>query len=166
MPRSINREWLAAEIAKRIGAEQALANEARSRAEDPPDPLLQVLYHEIADADQRHRETLETIATRYGYNPTRSAAAGLAEALSRLKERVAGLGSTPLDRLAHDLVGKADAIHWCTAWASAFEALGEIESARELNLVLDEEKAHHSALQLALNRLVESAAQTTESRTG
>jgi hypothetical protein len=151
---TINRDWIAAEFSKGIDAEQSLMDEARARAESLPDPGLGVLYHEIATADERHRAIVETIATRYGHTPSRTMAGGIGETLGRLKDKVGEMGSSPLQRLGHDLMDKANAIHWYTAWVQAFQALGDAESARELAAVLTEEKAHRDALQEGLNRLV------------
>ncbi len=155
MSGTINREWIAAELSKGIEAEENLSAEASARADAPPDPELAVLYNEIATADERHREIVEAVATRYGHTPSRNVSGGIGEALTRLKEKVSELGITPLDRISHDLTSKANAVHWYTAWIAAFEAIGETESARELAAVLTEEKAHHDALQHGLNRMVE-----------
>jgi len=151
---TINRDWIAAEFSKGIEAEQALREEARARAESPPDAELGVLYHELATADERHRLIVETIATRYGYTPSRTLAGGIGETLGRLRDKVGSLGSSPLQQIGHDLMAKANAVHWCTAWVHAFQVLGDAESARELAAVLTEEKAHCDALQEGLNRLV------------
>jgi hypothetical protein len=151
---TINRDWIAAEFSRGIEAEQALMEEARARADAPPDPELGVLYHELATADERHRMVVETIATRYGYTPSRTVAGGIGETLGRLREKVGALGSSPLQRIGHDLMGRANAVHWCTAWVHAFEALGDVESARDLTAVLNEQKAHRDVLQEGLNRLV------------
>jgi hypothetical protein len=151
---TINREWIAAEFSKGIDAEQSLMDEAKARAESPPDPGLGVLYNEIATADERHRAIVETIATRYGHTPSRTMAGGIGETLGRLKDKVGEMGSSPIQRISHDLMDKANAIHWYTAWVQAFQALGDAESARELAAVLTEEKAHRDALQEGLNRLV------------
>jgi hypothetical protein len=153
-----NREWIASEFSKGVEAEQALADEAKTRAESPPDPSLGVLYHEISAADERHRTIVETIATRYGYTPSRSVTGGIGETLGRLKEKVSQIGSTPLQRLGSDLGAKANAIHWTTAWVQTFQAIGDAESARELAAVLTEQKAHRDALQEGLNRLVTQGA--------
>ena len=157
---TINREWVAAEFSKGIEAEQSAAEEARARAGSPPDPMLGVLYHEIATADDRHREIVEAVAIRYGHTPSRGLGGGISEALGRLKDKVADkfAGATPQERVAHDLAIKANAIHWYTAWIHAFQALGEAESARELSAVLTEETAHRDALQTGLNQLVERGA--------
>jgi len=159
---TINRAWIVAEFSKGIEAEQTLKDEAKSRAESPPDPALAVLYSEIAAADERHSAIIETIATRYGHTPTRSVAGGIGETLGRLKDKVEALGSTPLQRLSHDLMGKANVIHWCTAWIQAFQAVGDEESARELAAILTEERAHRDALQEGLNRMVIRGASTEE----
>lgn len=151
---TIDRAWIAEEFSKGIAAEQSLMDEAKSRSQSPPDATLGVLYHEIADADERHLAIIETIATRYGHTPARSVAGGISETLGRLRGKVGELGSTPLQLVGHDLVAKANAIHWCTAWIQAFQAVGDAESARELSAVLTEEKAHRDALQEGLNRLV------------
>lgn len=151
---TINRAWIAAEFSKGIDAEQLLLDEARARAQAPPDASMAVLYNEIAAADERHRLIIETIATRYGHTPSRSVAGGIGETLGRLKEKVSEIGTSPLQRLGHDLVGKANAIHWATAWVQAFQTIGDAESARELAAVLTEEKAHRDALQEGLNRLL------------
>jgi len=159
---TINRDWIAAEFSKGIEAEQMLMDEARARAESPPDPGLGVLFHEIATADERHRTIVETIATRYGHTPSRGLTGGISETLSRLKEKVGEIGSSPMQRLSHDLMAKANSIHWCTAWVQAFQAIGDAESARELAAVLTEEKAHRDALQEGLNRMVTLGATTGE----
>jgi hypothetical protein len=151
---SVHRDWIAAEFSKGIDAEQQLADDARGRAQAPPDPSLQVLYNEIAAADERHRGIVEAVATRYGHTPRRSIAGGIGETLGRLKEKVGEIAATPLQRIGQDLVYKANAIHWYTAWIEAFQSIGDAESARELAAVLTEEKAHRDALQLGLNRLV------------
>jgi hypothetical protein len=151
---TINRNWIAAEFSKGIEAEQSLMEEARARAESPPDPDLGVLYHEIASADERHRAIVETIATRYGYTPSRGMTAGIGETLGRIKDKVGEIGSSPMQRLSHDLMAKANSVHWSQAWIQAFQAIGDAESARELAAVLTEEKAHRDALQEGLNRMV------------
>src|SRR4051794_10780182 len=135
---TINRDWIASEFSKGIEAEQSLMDEAKARAESPPDPGLGVLYHEIAAADERHRAIVETIATRYGHTPSRSMAGGIGETLGRLKDKVGEIGATPLQRVGSDLAAKANAIHWYTAWVQAFQAVGDAESARELSTVLAE----------------------------
>jgi len=151
---TINRVWIAAEFSRGIAAEQMLIDEAKARAESPPDASLAVLYHEIAAADARHLQIVETIATRYGHTPSRSVAGGIGETLGRLKEMVGNLGSTPLQLVGHDLMAKANVIHWCNAWIQTFQAIGDAESARELAAVETEERAHRDALQEGLNRLV------------
>ncbi|GAC1466442.1 MAG: hypothetical protein NVSMB9_07010 [Isosphaeraceae bacterium] len=154
----IRRDWIAAEFSKGIDAEQALIDEAKSRAQNPPSPALQVLYNEIATADERHRIIVETIATRYGHTPSHSVSGGIGETLSRLKDKVGEMGTGPLQRVSHDLVAKANVIHWCTAWVETFEAIGDHESSKELGAVLAEEIAHRDALQAGLNRMVTQGA--------
>lgn len=151
---TINRAWIAAEFSKGIEAEQAMLDEAKARADSPPDPSMEVLYNEIAAADERHRLIIETIATRYGHTPSRSVAGGIGETIGRLKDKVSELGTSHLQRLGHDLALKANAIHWSVAWVQVFQAIGDAESARELTTVLTEEQAHRDALQEALNRLL------------
>jgi len=151
---SINRNWVASEFSKGIAYEQAMLEEAKARSDSPPEPSLGVLYHEIATADERHRGIVETIAARYGYTPTRSMTGGIGETLGRIKEKVAELGSSPFQLVAHDLNSKANAIHWTAAWIHTFENIGDAVSARELAVVLTEDKAHHEALQGSLNRLI------------
>jgi len=151
---TINREWIATQFSKGIEAEQVLVDDAQARAQAPPEPALTVLYNEIAVDDERHRTMIETIAIRYGHTPSRSVAGGIGETLARLKEKVGELGTTPLQKLGHDLTAKANVIHWCTAWIEAFQAIGDSESARDLGTVLNEEKAHHRALQESLNRMI------------
>ena len=153
-----NREWIVAEFCKGIDAERTMLNDIRSRADSPPEPALGLLYHQIAEADARHLLTVETIATRYGHTPSRAGGNGIGEALTRLKDRVSEMGTTPLERLGHDLAAKADAIHWETAWVQAFTAIGDSESARDLTAMLTEDMAHRDALQEGLNRLVRQGA--------
>jgi hypothetical protein len=148
------RDWIVSEFSKGIEAEHCLQTRAESTASNPPDPSLGVLYHEIADDDKRHGMIVETIATRYGYNPTKGMSNGIGGTFGRLREKVGEIGSTPQTRIAHDLSAKADSIHWTTAWVHTFQSLGDTESARELAAVLTEEKAHHEALQEGLNRLM------------
>jgi hypothetical protein len=151
---SINRDWILAEFSKGIEAESSLQKDAESTASSPPDPSLGVLYHEIAAADGRHRLIVETIATRYGYNPGKGLGTGIGKTIERLRAKVGEMGATPQVRIEHDLCAKASAVHWTTAWVHTFQAIGDAESARELAAVLTEQKAHHDALQEGLNRLV------------
>ncbi len=156
-----NRDWIAVEFSKGIQAEHDLAVEARSRADNPPDPSLAVLYNQIADEDERHRAAVETIATRYGHTPSRGGAVGgLGETLSRLTDKVSEMNSNAMHLVSGDLAAKANAIHWTTAWVHVFETIGDTESARELASLLTEEKAHRDALQEALNRMVAEGART------
>lgn len=148
------REWIAAEFSKGIESEQSLIDEALARASSPPDPSLQVLYHEIASADERHRSIVEKVAVRYGHTPSNSIGGGIGGTIGRLREKVGELGSTPQQLVAHDLGLKANSIHWYTAWIAAFTAVNDVESAREMTAILTEEKAHRDALQEALNRLL------------
>jgi hypothetical protein len=159
---TINRAWIVAEFSKGIAAEQMLLDEARARAQAPPDPSLGVLYQEIATADERHFAVVETIATRYGHTPSRTVTGGLGEALGRLKDKVSEIGAGPIQRLGHDLLAKANAIHWITAWVHVFQSIGDAESARELASILSEDKAHREALQEGLNRLLLQGAASEE----
>ena len=161
---SINREWVSAEFSKGIDAEQEAADDAKARAESPPDPSLGVLYHEIAEADGRHRLVVEAIATRYGHTPSRGLGGGIGEAIGRFKDQVAErmAGATPMEKVAHDLTTKANAIHWYQAWIHAFETLGEADSVRELSALLTEEEAHRDALQASLGNLVARGARVAE----
>lgn len=160
MTAAVDRDWILAEFTKGIDAERHMAEQAKARGENPPDPALGVLYHEIAAADERHTAIVETIATRYGHTPTRSSGGGIGETIARLSNKVsqAVAGGDALHDLAGDLAAKADAIHWYVAWSAAFAAVGDAESARELSAVLTEEQAHRDALQQWLNRLVERGA--------
>jgi hypothetical protein len=151
---TVNRDWILVEFAKGIDAENSLQQDAEATASSPPDPSLGLLYHEIAAADGRHRLIIETIATRYGYNPGKGLSGGLGKAIDRLKNSVSEIGSTPQARVAKDLLAKASAMHWTAAWVAAFQSIGDAESARELASVLTEQKAHHDALQEGMNRLV------------
>lgn len=151
---TVNREWIAAELAKGIAAEDELADDAAARAKSPPDPALSVLYHEIAEADARHKDLVETVAIRYGYTPPKSLGGGIGKALSSIRDSVNAIGTTPAEQVAVDLKHKANSIHWYTAWVRAFEAIGDSQSAGELNGALAEESAHRDALQQGLDRLV------------
>ncbi|CAN5908247.1 hypothetical protein BH23PLA1_BH23PLA1_27300 [soil metagenome] len=165
--KTTNKAWIAAQFSKGIEAEQTLADKASQRAEAPPDPSLAVLYHEIASADERHAKLLETIAIRYGHTPNREGSGGIGQAFDRFKGKVASsvAGSTPLEKLSHDLAGKASSIHWYHAWIHAFQSIGDVESTRELSGILTEESAHRDALQEGLNRMVEHGAQTGKATT-
>lgn len=151
---SINRNWILAEFSKGVEAEHSLQVHAEASAASPPDPSLGVLYHEIAAANARHQLIVETIATRYGYNPSKGLSGGIGGSLKRLKEKVGELGSAPQAKIEHDLSAKSSAIHWTTAWVHTFQAIGDAESAQELAAVLTEQKSHHDALQEGLNRVV------------
>jgi hypothetical protein len=155
---AIDRAWIATQITKGIDAERSLATDAKTRADSPPDPILSVLYHEIAAADERHASVVETIAARYGHTPLASTGGGIGKALGQLRDKFVGVGSDALDQLILDVTAKAQSVHWHTAWVHAFGAIGDSESARELSVVLSEEAAHRDILQQALNRLVEQRA--------
>lgn len=157
---AVDREWIGAEFSKGIDAERSLAGHAKTRADSPPDPTLGVLYHEIAAADERHIVVVEKVATRYGHTPSRDVGGGVGETLNRLKDKVVGISSGPLDFLSRDLTSKAEAIHWYIAWIHTFEAIGDAESAKELTAVLAEEQTHLEALQQAFNRLLEQHARS------
>ncbi len=158
---SIDRAWIAAELAKGVEAERVLAADAKARAESPPDPALSVLYHEIAAADERHAVAVETIAARYGHNPSKSSAGGIGQALGHIKDKIAGIGTTPLDQMVQDMIEKDRSIHWQAAWVHTLTALGDGDSARELTTVLTEEQAHRDALQAGFNRSLEQKAKGT-----
>jgi len=151
---SPHRDWIAAEFSKGIHAEHEMGAEARSRAANPPDSALGVLFSQIAEADERHCGVVETVAVRYGHTPARNLGGGIGETLSKLKDKVTSIGSTPLDCVSQDLAAKANAIHWYEAWVHAFTEIGDSESARELASILTEERSHRDALQDVLNRLV------------
>src|SRR5690349_22591388 len=111
---SIDRAWINSELVKGIEAERSLAADARSRADSPPDPALSVLYHEIAEADDRHAAIVEAIAVRYGHTPSKSAAGGIGEALGDLKDKIIGLGSHPTEQISLDMTANAQSVHWHT----------------------------------------------------
>jgi hypothetical protein len=159
---AMDRDWIANEFSKGIDAERSLAADAQARGDAPPEPALGVLYHEIAEADERHAAIVEKIATRYGHTPSRVVAGGVGRVWSRLKEKITELGLKRLDQLSGELTAKAESIQWYTAWVHTFDTLGDTESARELATVLAEEQAHHKALQEVLNRWVEEGARQGE----
>jgi hypothetical protein len=136
---AIDRTWIASEFLKIVDSERSLATDAKARAELPAMSAFAVLYHEIANQDERHVAVLETIATRYGHTPTPSTGGGVGETLGRLKDKVVALGAGPTDLLRQDLTAKTDAIHWQSAWAHALESIGDAESARDLAAALTEE---------------------------
>jgi bacterioferritin (cytochrome b1) len=153
----INRTWVVAELLKLVEAERSMAGGIGARSETPPDESLSFVYHEIATADERHAEAIETIATRYGLNPSRNPSGGFGEAIGRLKDRFAALGSHPIERLLADMSVKAEAIHRYSAWVHAFEAAGDAASAGEIAAILADEQVHRDALQAGLDRLIEQA---------
>ena len=153
---TIDRDWIVAQFSRGIHAERSLHDDALSTAGSPPDPSLAVLYHQIAEEDDRHATIIETIATRYGYQSSGSSSGGLFE---RIKDAVAEIGSTPQQRLEQDLSAKSSAIHWIVGWIFAFQKIGDTVSADELTKILTEEKAHHDALQQGLNLLLAKGAQ-------
>lgn len=111
MPTSIDRDWITAELEKGLAAERTLAAEARARAESPPDPTLAVIHGELAAAEDRHHLILETIATRYGHAHVRDTGGGsVGGTFGRLRGKVTELGSSPFDRLTHDLVARASSV--------------------------------------------------------
>ena len=153
---TIDRDWIVTQFSRGIDAVRSMHADAVSTADSPPDPSLAVLYHQIAEEDERHATIIETIATRYGYQSTASRSGGFFE---RIKDAVAEIGSTPQQRLEEDLTAKASAMHWTAGWIFAFQKIGDITSADELSKVLIEEKAHHDALQQGLNLLLAKGAQ-------
>jgi hypothetical protein len=157
---TIDRQWIAAELINGIDQERTLAREANARAESPPDASLTVLYHEIAQADERHAVILEKIAARYGHTPSESTEGGIGGMFQKLKVQVGEFGSGPHDQVWSDLTAKARWIQWLTAWAQAFQTLGDLAGGREIETILDEEKTHRDALQNSLNRLVVRRAST------
>lgn len=154
----VDRVWVATEFVKVIDRERSILTVAKGRAEAPPAPILAVLYHEIAENDQRHVGVLEIIATRYGHTPKRGEGTGVGETLGRLRDTVTNLGTSFLELLSQDVASKAEAIQWETAWQQTFKAIGDEESGRELELILTEDMKHKEALQEALNRMVEKGA--------
>ncbi|QEH31898.1 hypothetical protein OJF2_03650 [Aquisphaera giovannonii] len=150
----IDREWVAAELVKSLDVEKSLAASAEGRAESPPEEGLSVLYHEIAEADERHARAIETVATRYGHTPGRAPSGKVGKVWDQIKDKVGKLAAGPLDQLAADLDGKAHAIHRLVAWSKALAALGDADGAREISAVLAEEQAHRDALQDAFDRLL------------
>lgn len=155
----VDRDWILAQFSRGVDAKHAMQVDAEATANSPPDPSLAVLYHQIAKDDERHMTTIETIATRYGYQPAPHKSGGIGETLGRLKDAVAEMGSSPQQRLEQDLTAKASAIHWATSWVYTFEQIGDAASSQELNSLLDEEKSHHAALQQGLNNLLLKGAQ-------
>lgn len=153
---TIDREWIVNQFSRGIEAEHALQHDALATAKSPPDPSLAVLYNQIATEDERHATVIETIATRYGYQGTSGSGGGL---FGRIKDAVSEIGSTPQQRLEHDLAAKSSSMHWATAWVYTFQQIGDATSAEELGVILNEEKAHHDALQQGLNLLLVRGAQ-------
>ncbi|WP_422931275.1 hypothetical protein [Singulisphaera sp. PoT] len=153
---TINRSWIADEFSKGIEGMRSSVDIANERATSPPHAALSVLYHEMASVAEKNRDVVETIAIRYGYSPTKSVTEGISETLGRLKDRMEDLvtSETELEKVSHDLMAKANSIHWCTAWIQTFQGIGDVESAQELSGVLADERAHRDALQEGLNRMV------------
>ena len=154
----MNQDWVVAELVKLVEAEYCMAGGTGPNPKTPPHESLSCVYHEMAAADERHAETIKTIATRYGYVPVRGGGGGIGEAFGRLKDRFAALGTAPIERLMGDLLAKAEAIHRYTAWAQVFETMGDSASSDELAAITAEEQVHLDTLQSVLNRLVEDGA--------
>ncbi len=163
---SIDRSWIVTELVKEIAVERTLASDAKSRAEAPPDPAIGVLLHEISADDERHACAIERIATRFGHVPTQCQGNQISQALGHLKEKIVELSRSPMDQLTGDLAAKARSVQWLTAWFHTFEEIGESESAREISVVLIEERAHLDALQQSFNHLVEDTARGSDSSNG
>ena len=159
---TIDRAWIASEFLKMVESERSLLTDAKARAESPPLPGLAVLYHQIAEQDETHVAVLETIATRYGHTPTRSAGSGMGETLGRLKDRIISAGTSPVDLVRQDLASKDQAIDWQSAWADTFEAIEDNESARDLKVLVTADQAHREALLQGLKRLLEQRATSNE----
>jgi bacterioferritin (cytochrome b1) len=156
-----NQAWIVSELVRLLSAERSMSENARARAETPPDPSLGVVYHEIAAADLQHAAVIETIATRYGHTPSRDASGGIGDALGRFRDKMVGLGTNAIDLLAADATAKAAVILWYRAWVHTFEAIGDAESSAALAAVLVAEETHLDALQHSLIRLVEQGAGLT-----
>jgi hypothetical protein len=161
---SVDRAWISAELAKGLDAERSLAADFGAKAVSPPDPVLSVLYHEIAAADERHATLLETIATRYGHTPSRANGVGIGRLWNSVKDRFAELGSGALDLLNWALTSKSLSVQWLTAWAQTFEAIGDTDSARAIARILADEQTHQQALQQALNQMVQRLATAGDPR--
>ncbi len=161
---SIDREWIAREMADAFDHERSLSNDASGRAASPPDANYSVLYHEIALSDERHATILETIATRYGHTPRDFTEGGVGRILEHIKAQVEEFGSSPLEQVWADVAAKSRWIHWLAAWAHTFETLGDLDSARDIASVMIEEQVHRDALQNNLNRLMESRAADRDER--
>ena len=159
----IDRDWIVEQFSRGIEAEHKLESDALATAKSPSDPSLAVLYHQIAKEDKNHAKLIETIATRYGYQGSSNSGGGLSGTLGRMVEAVSEMGSSPQARLEHDLSAKASSIHWATAWVYTFQQIGDAASAEELALIVNEEKAHHDALQQGLNLLLSRGAQGNHS---
>lgn len=157
-----NRGWIAAELAKDVVAGRSLAADARARAASPPEPALGVVYHEIAAAAERHAAAVETIAVRYGHDPSHAAGGGIAAAFGRLRDRAGEIGAGAPSLVRQDLEATAAAIHRHTAWVHALGALGDVQGARELAAILADELTHREAFQQSLCRLVEQRARGEE----
>jgi hypothetical protein len=155
---AVNKDWVVAELIKLVDAERWIAGGTGPQPKTPPHETLTCVYHEMAAADERHVEAIKTIATRYGYVPVRDSGGGIGEAIGRLKDRFAAIGSSPIDRLVGDLMAKAEAVHRYTAWAQVFETMGDTRSGEELARITAEEQVHIDTLQTVLNRLIEEAA--------
>jgi hypothetical protein len=151
---AIDRAWIATELLKIVEAERSLVGDSKARAEAPPDPALSVLYHEIAEQDERHVAILETIATRYGHTPKRSTRGGVGETLGRLKGKVVSMGAAPTDLLRQDLLAKTEANQWQSAWVHTLERIGDAQSAREMTDILNEDQSHQDALLEGLKRML------------
>ena len=156
--KKIDRDWIVAQFSRGITAEAGMGSDAEATAKSPPLATLGVLYHQIASDDKRHGAIIETIATRYGYEAAKAKSGGLSGLIEGFKEAVSEIGSSPQQRLEHDLAAKSSAIHWATAWVFTFEQIGDAISAQELTPLLEDEKSHHAALQQGLNLLLAQGA--------
>ena len=152
---STGQSWIVTELLKLGELERSFAASAKARALSPPEPELAVLYHEISDQDEKHATQLETIAIRYGHTPSRPTGGGVSEALGRLKDKVAEIGTSSMDLVRHDLAAKSHIIHEQSAWVHALECLEDAAGAGELSKILKEEQTHHDALLQLLLKMLE-----------
>ena len=149
---AIDRTWIALEFLKSVQLERSLAAAARRRAESPPVPNLGVLYREIAAQDEptsscwrRSRRAMVTPRSRRRRpgSARRSGHEGSGRRARGRPDRPPPAG----------LAAKAEHF-WQSAWSHALQSIDDVESARDLDTISTEDRAHLDALLEGLKRML------------
>lgn len=149
----IDKDWISKQLNKGISAEEAVIKAEKVRRDHIKLQEAVDIYDQIIRDDEKHLESMKVIASRYGHE-----SGGMMEAaggvLGGVKSMIEGVtASEPFQTIGDDLMLKSNAINYDQVWTEIFRAIGDEQSAAEMEQAALDDQGHHRLMQNLLAKI-------------